>query len=132
MLQLVYVSTARDGCDAASVEQILRVSRRNNLRDAITGLLYADGMRFLQVLEGPIDSVTAAYERIHKDPRHRAVVRLSNREVSEREFGEWEMAHRTPGVSDDIFMPRLAILLRDAAPNVRATFESFAQVRRAA
>lgn len=132
MLQIVYISTATAMSDANMVDEILRVSRRNNRRDGITGLLYADGTRFLQALEGPIEAVTTAFDRIKADRRHRAVVRLSEREVTSREFGDWEMAHRRMGISNDIFLPHLSLLLRDAAPNVRATFESFAQVRRAA
>ncbi|MGJ3626505.1 BLUF domain-containing protein [Sphingomonas sp. MMS24-JH45] len=52
MLQIVYISssTAR-GVDLTS--SILEVFSHNNRRDRVTGLLFADGTRFLQVLEGP-------------------------------------------------------------------------------
>lgn len=128
MLQLVYISSARNAPD---VEAILAVSRRNNARDSITGLLYSDAVRFLQVLEGPEDKVEAAFARIQQDPRHRAIVALSRRYVDTREFGMWQMAHRTPG-DGEAFIGKLEQLLARADKNVRATFESFARIKRAA
>jgi hypothetical protein len=132
MLQLVYVSSATPNAAPADPAAILAVSRTNNRRDSITGLLYSDGTRFLQALEGPADKVEAAFARIKQDERHRAVVILSRREIDAREFGDWEMAHRMPGADADRFIARVSELAANASPNVRATFESFAQVRRAA
>lgn len=129
MLQLVYISTA---VQAGEIAAILGVSRANNARDGITGLLYADGVRFLQALEGVPDRVEATFERIRRDDRHRAIVVLSRRMVDAREFGAWDMAHRTPADRDDAFLVRLAPLIERAAPSVRGTFEGFAKVRRAA
>ena len=132
MLQLVYVSSVAPGAVAADPATILAASRRNNARDSITGLLYSDGMRFLQALEGPEDKVEAAFARIQADPRHRARVVLWRRTVAAREFGEWAMAHRLPGTDAEAFVERVARLAENAAPDVRATFEGFAKVRRAA
>ena len=131
MLQLVYVSTVVPGI-AADPEPILAVSRQNNRSDGITGLLYSDGKRFLQALEGPEDKVEAAFIRISADLRHRAVVVLSRRTITAREFGDWEMAHRAAGADAEGFVDRIASLAACAAPDVRATFEGFAKVRRAA
>lgn len=130
MLQLVYVSTARTG--AGDPAAILAVSRENNRREGITGLLYSDGTRFLQALEGPYEKVQAAYERIRNDTRHRAIVLLSRRDVAEREFGDWAMAHRMPGSDADAFVARVSELTADAAPDVQATFRGFAEARKAA
>lgn len=84
MLQLVYISSA---VDKPSSADILAASRRNNARDGITRLLYGDGVRFMQVLEGPDDKVEAADARIKGDQRHRAAVVLFRRAIEEREFG---------------------------------------------
>ncbi|ATY30740.1 BLUF domain-containing protein [Sphingomonas psychrotolerans] len=132
MLQLVYVSSVSPNAAPADPAAILAASRTNNRRDAITGLLYSDGTRFLQALEGPEDKVEAAFERIRQDARHRAIVILSRRVIEEREFGEWAMAHRTSGADADRFIERVKALAANAAPDVRATFEGFAKVRRAA
>jgi hypothetical protein len=132
MLQLVYVSSVTPNAANLDPATILAASRNNNGRDAITGLLYSDGTRFLQALEGPDDKVEAAFERIRQDPRHRAIVILSRRTIDAREFGEWAMAHRLPGVDANQFIERVGRLAENAAPDVRATFEGFAQIRRAA
>ena len=131
MFQLMYISSVRAGADAA-VAPILLASRRNNDRDCITGLLYADGRRFLQVLEGPQDAVERAFARISADPRHCAIVVLSRRAVEAREFGDWAMAHRTPGSDGDAVLAQIADRLSGAAPSVRGTFEGFVKLRRAA
>ena len=129
MLQLVYISSAVGAPDTAP---ILDVSRRNNARDGITGLLYADGRRFLQALEGEGDAVERAFLRISVDARHRALVVLSRREVTAREFGRWTMAERVPGADADAFLARVEALVANAAPAVRATFDGMARLRRAA
>ncbi|VXC75961.1 BLUF domain-containing protein [Sphingomonas sp. AX6] len=131
MIQIVYISTAR-GDTRTERGNILMTSRRNNDRDGISGLLYDDGKRFLQVLEGEVGIVEAAFARIKTDPRHRAVVILSRREIEAREFGDWAMASLSPGVEANDVMVRVGRLVARASANVRATFESFAQVRAAA
>lgn len=97
MLQLVYISTARQPVTPELLDSVLDASRRNNRRCGVTGLLVAGGRRFLQVLEGPDQAVLATYARIQNDPRHFAFVLLSSRPVEERAFGDWEMAYQLGG-----------------------------------
>jgi len=132
LLQLVYVSSARPDAGTVDPAAILNSSRRNNTRDGITGLLYSDHKRFLQALEGPEDRVEEAFARISGDARHRAVVVLSRRFIDAREFGDWAMAHQSSPADRDAFVARVSRMVAKASPNVRATFESFAKVRRAA
>lgn len=101
MEQIVYISTARAlAPDAQLVEDILRVSRRNNHRDGLTGLLIVGGRRFLQVIEGPKLSLEVAFRRIKADERHFAVVELSRRPVAERSFSDWDMAYQEGGSAE--------------------------------
>ena len=132
MLQLVYISTARGRVTAADLQRILGASRRNNGRDGISGLLFFDGVRFLQALEGDPEAVTTAFERIKADPRHAGVVVLSRREVAAREFGDWAMASRTALEGESEMLDRVAALVAEASPAVQATFTSFAEIRRKA
>lgn len=132
MHQLVYVSSATPDAGSIDIQSILDSSRRNNRIAGLTGMLYADRRRFLQVLEGDEADVTATFKRIEADPRHRAVVVLSRRTIDRREFGEWEMAHAAPGHDADALMLRVADLAAGASPAVRATFEGFVEARRAA
>lgn len=130
MLQLVYISSPDTAQGPVDAPTILRTSRRNNRRDGITGLLFTDGTRFLQAIEGPTDAVNAAFARIKADPRHRAVVVLSERDIEAREFGDWEMAERVPGDEGTEFIERVKQLARQASIGVRGTFEGLAQLKR--
>ncbi len=74
------------------IERILQVARRNNHDNGITGaLLYSDGC-FAQVLEGPLSSVEAIFEKIELDARHRDVAILHFEPLEKRNFGAWSMA----------------------------------------
>lgn len=130
MLQLVYISTVKG--EDPDLDSVLMASRRNNARDGVTGLLFYDGKRFLQALEGEEATVGRVFARIQADPRHHALVVLSRRAIIGREFGDWSMAHAEPGVGADAMMDRVGRLVSNAAPAVRATFERFAAIRRAA
>jgi len=101
MQRILYISTARDGVDEAALDGILRSSRRNNAAVGVTGLLVVGGRRFLQVLEGPEEAVASVFERISRDPRHFAVVRLSRKTIETRAFGEWAMGYRSARKIDD-------------------------------
>ena len=45
----------------------------------------------MQVLEGGRDAVSALYNRIAQDPRHRDVIVLQYEEITERRFAGWTM-----------------------------------------
>jgi hypothetical protein len=129
VLQLVYISTARVQPSADELADILAVSRRNNERAGVTGLLLAGGRRFLQALEGPEQAVLGTYARIAADPRHFALVKLSARGVPTRQFGAWAMAFEAGGAAsarEDLArsVDTLIAPLTDA--NLRAQFAGFA------
>jgi hypothetical protein len=126
MRQLLYISTSTERQLTQSLGNILARSRARNAADGLTGLLWTDGTRFLQILEGPTEAVGTTFERIRQDPRHRAVVVLHDRMVDTRSFGNWSMA-----LHDDSDA-RLSAALASASPEVRATFEGLAAARRAA
>lgn len=75
----------------AQVAQILERSRENNARDDITGALLFNGGCFAQVLEGPLDNVEAAFERIQQDERHGEVSLLTLEPIAARSFPNWAM-----------------------------------------
>ena len=132
MRQIIYISTATKQVDDAEVDAILRASRLNNAAAGVSGLLLYNGHRFLQALEGEVAMVDRTYQRIKQDPRHRAVVLLSARDIDTRAFGDWAMAAQR--VRSDATGAALAeqvdLLTRDVVdPNARETFRSFARVR---
>ncbi len=77
--------------EEGELNALLEAARRNNERDGITGkLVYSEG-NFLEVLEGDSEVVYEAFRRILMDTRHGGILVLSEREIEEREFGEWSM-----------------------------------------
>lgn len=114
------------------VAGIVATSQHNNRRDGVTGLLWTDAHRFLQVLEGEDAAVQRAFDRIKADPRHRSVVVLHDRTIAAREFGAWEMTQRGPHDTPDAFDARMHQQLTAASPTVRGTFEGLVAARRAA
>ena len=100
--RLVYYSrnliTSDPDAVAAEIENILAVSRTNNARDGITGALMFNAGCFAQVLEGPLDVVEAAFERIQQDERHGEVSLLALEPIAARAFPNWAMGF--VGMSD--------------------------------
>jgi len=128
MLQLAYISTSRTPVDQRLLDDILAISRRNNSRCGVTGLLVSGGKRFLQVLEGPDQAVLATYARIQHDKRHFGLVLLANRAVEARAFGTWSMAYQQGAAAGDGLegdVEALTAGLED--PNLRAQFSGFAR-----
>ena len=120
--QIVYASTAARDAGTDTIHAILTTSRRNNARDAVTGLLYADGERFMQALEGPGDAVAATFARITADDRHRNIETLVDREIAAREFGNWSMAYAAEEDDRAAADAQMRRALIAAAPDVRARF----------
>ena len=88
---LIYVSIASGELAEPELIELLKISRENNARDDITGmLLYKDG-RFMQLLEGAESAVCATYGRIARDPRHHDASILLEGETAERDFDDWSM-----------------------------------------
>jgi len=91
-LQIIY-SSQPFGYDEATLNGVLLDARRCNLRDGVTGALVCRQDVYLQLLEGPAETVRASFERISRDDRHTDVRLHVSRSVSDRMFGQWAMLH---------------------------------------
>jgi hypothetical protein len=117
--QLLYHSLAVGNPDLGT---ILAASKRNNGIDGITGILLCDGRSYLQVLEGPQDSVTSTYERICADPRHSDITVIRDQLIEQRNFAYWSMEVREPGHPSDDATFRLQRRLEQFAPELHRHF----------
>lgn len=132
MKQILYASVnARSDGRPADVAGILEQSRHNNALDGITGLLWTDGDRFLQVIEGGEEAVEACYARISADTRHRGLVLIVEREIEQREFGYWAMAHKGRDTLVDVHDQRVRRMMENAAEAIRAPFLDLVSTREA-
>nr|WP_255670829.1 BLUF domain-containing protein [Cognatishimia sp. F0-27] len=92
MHQLIYWSQPF-GYDDAILAGILLDARRMNARADVSGALVCRQDVYLQLLEGPADTVLETYARIRRDDRHTNPTILTSRAVSARLFGDWSMLH---------------------------------------
>lgn len=88
--RLTYFSTAEISRDALS--DILSVSRANNLRGGLTGVLFYKRPYVLQVLEGSRAILSQRFLKIAADPRHRDVTLMDVRAIAKPMFPTWAMA----------------------------------------
>lgn len=115
VISVVYTSTATTPFTDADLAALLTVSRRNNARNGLSGmLLYRDG-RFLQVLEGPFRPVRDLMDRIDADTGHHTVRVLIDEIVDARQFPEWTMG-----------FPQHDLFDEDGIPGYRTTFDDLA------
>ena len=91
---VIYTSASTAGYAAGDdLQKILATSRRNNARARVSGvLLFAEGS-YIQVLEGPPDSVEKTYDRIKRDSRHHHMIELYRGSIARRNFPEWSMGY---------------------------------------
>lgn len=91
----LYVSSsrlARDDCEL-QVQHIANVSKRRNAACAVTGALLFSVDQFVQLIEGPPNSVAQIRASISQDLRHSDVITLADGELPERNFEGWALAY---------------------------------------
>lgn len=93
LLRVLYLSRANEVMDEDAVRDLLDISRSNNEKLEITGVLCAGRKDFIQVLEGPEPEVIRLYAKILDDPRHTDCTLLSISPVEARMFDKWSMAY---------------------------------------
>lgn len=116
---VVYRSVARHHLGEAALRDILLASRRNNGVEGVSGMLWRDGDRFVQALEGTPEGVAHLIRKIAVDPRHGEVEILIDRMEEERHFGDWTMADMDERHTDG---GRLDRALRNCPADVRTAF----------
>ena len=125
MRQVIYESVATAPSAAALAQDILRGARPFNGLNGVTGLLCATADRFLQVLEGPDESVRLALDRIRADDRHHRIDILSDRRIEARAFADWSMAYRDRGHPEGLLDERMRVLVADTPREIGERFKRF-------
>ena len=72
----------------------MAISRVNNTKNDVTGLLIFDGTTFCQILEGKKETLDATYQRIIKDDRHIDHTLFHSGAIEERSFSQWAMSFK--------------------------------------
>jgi hypothetical protein len=90
---IVYTSeyTGNDDDINAVLDDIVRTSKINNPEHDITGLLFYNNQRFIQVLEGEREALEGLMSILEKDTRHRNIQRIFDQQIKKRGFEDWNM-----------------------------------------
>jgi biotin carboxylase len=79
---------------------ILSVSRVNNRKHDITGMLiYGEGV-FIQLIEGDKNIIDQVYTKISADPRHKNIIKMAEGDLTQRNFPEWEMGFKAANAAE--------------------------------
>lgn len=98
LASLTYMSSAVGMPTQSEIDHLLTRARARNFSEHVTGiLLHAEGS-FLQVIEGPTESIARVYSRILSDPMHHNILELLHEPIVKREFAQWSMAYRVVGL----------------------------------
>lgn len=84
---IIYRSHICEDVPVKALEEMVAAANRKNRHSDVTGILLFNGTHFFQLLEGPVDHVTAIYQHICRDPRHHNVVELMCDHGPFRRFG---------------------------------------------
>jgi len=94
MKYIIYMSSATQLLGNDELLELLKISRKNNEKKSLTGmLLYGEGA-FVQVLEGEDETVDSTYEVIKADPRHKSIIQIISGKLDRRIFPNWSMGFK--------------------------------------
>ncbi len=110
------------------LRDIIKISKINNVKNEISGLLFYHNSRFLQFIEGDKNSLELLMKNIARDPRHKNIIRIIDEPVYVRSFSGWSMDSFNLNNNDAISLAELNAI-RDiykqnfnVISNVLATF----------
>ena len=83
---LIYRSQLNLSCETFPLDVLVEKAKRSNAAVDVTGMLLFDGAHFLQVLEGPEETLDALFSKISQDIRHQTVVELMRDYAPRRRF----------------------------------------------
>jgi len=89
--QLIYISQATRKMSNQDLVEIHTKAQNNNAKVDVTGSLFYNGGWFLQILEGPIETLSKLYNKIEEDTRHKNSRVLYNEPAKFRTFTRWTM-----------------------------------------
>jgi hypothetical protein len=95
LTSLIYASEATEEFHEHEIPDLLKQVRLANARHELTGMLLYIGGSFVQVLEGRLEMVEAAFGTIRRDQRHAHVNLIISEPILERAFEGWTMIHKT-------------------------------------
>lgn len=90
---IVYISdhTGGERDVPETLKSICADAKRKNPEHGITGVLFYQDGRFMQVIEGEREALESLMEVLGKDSRHTRITRVVDEPVERRGFEDWNM-----------------------------------------
>jgi hypothetical protein len=94
--QIAYISTTTSphGIEQPEIEQILLHCRKYNAENGVTGILVYHDVHIFQIIESESEIIDKVFVRICNDSRHRGIIVIHDKLVTERAFPRWNMMFR--------------------------------------
>ncbi len=110
MRRIIYQSLAAPDLDRVEMFRLVYLVRAANEARGLCGFMLRIDDRIFQVLEGEALKLTAAFESIRRDPRHRQIEMIDDRPTERAAFAAWRMRF-----FDGRNIPRMFAQITDAA-----------------
>ena len=89
MKAICYISDFAKGLNPSAIKELVENVDINNNQEQITGLLILKNKHFFQILEGETKKVDTLFKKIHKDPRHRRIIKLLDTDIEGKIFNDY-------------------------------------------
>ena len=131
---IAYISNFTGDLEKAKpvIDSIVKKAKQNNPQHGITGVLFYQRGRFLQVIEGKEPELRSLMKNIHSDKRHRDLVILFDENVNSRGFEQWNMDSFDLEATDELDpeeVLKISLALKESviprADNLVELYESF-------
>jgi ethanolamine ammonia-lyase large subunit len=83
---IAYVSTASTDLQEQEIDDIMAKTNEYNSGEKITGILLYNERNFFQLIEGEKKTIQNLYEKIKQDYRHKNIIKILEKTVSEPAF----------------------------------------------
>ena len=85
---IIYRSHICEDVPVKALEAMVAAANRKNRQSNVTGILLFNGTHFFQLLEGPVQHVSAIYEQICNDPKAVSSVARESSRAQVREYAK--------------------------------------------
>lgn len=110
MRRIMYQSVAAPNLDRVEMFRLVYMVRAANEARGLCGFMLRIDDRIFQVLEGKSFKLSAAFDNIRRDPRHRQIEVIQEKSIPRAVFGGWRMRY-----FDGRNIPRMFAQITDAA-----------------
>lgn len=108
---LIYKSIPSKELKDRMLKSMLDTAKKFNRDNDITGCIFINHEKIVQLIEGEEEKIEELYYRIIKDSRHHTVELLLEKEVYKRSMKDWSMAvYNTTGDGSNSDFTKLSLL----------------------